>query len=375
MTRAENPSTATTHPPTDGRSPPLIFASLTRISDMAARGFSIVPQPRSHWATGDYVAAEVLSPQGAHQTVELVNGRHRQVERGDIIVGALGKRHATLEATGTWERVEDGLAVHLLTAAGLIGKCTSRSPYLSAMTDMRYVGHAVRGDIPLTMQGAASIRGIPTIPFTTPVVLIVGTSMSAGKTSAATKIIRRVRQAGLTVTGAKLTGAGRQRDILSFRDAGAHHAYSFVDVGLPSTIVTPDEYREVLPVLLATIERDHPDVAVIEIGSSPLEPYNGDIAIEAIKDQVRATVLCASDPYAVLGAVNAFGRKPTFVTGIATNTLAGVELVKRLSGVPAMNLFNPENIPKMWTLLSAALSGVLPVRTGSTSAGAPLLAW
>ena len=48
-----------------------------------------------------------------------------------------------------------------------------------------------------------------------PVVLIVGTSMSAGKTTSARAIVRLLREDGLTVIGAKLTGAGRYRDILA----------------------------------------------------------------------------------------------------------------------------------------------------------------
>ena len=67
--------------------------------------------------------------------------------------------------------------------------------------------------------------------FELPVVLLVGTSMSAGKTTSAKVIVRLLREAGLVVVGAKLTGAGRYRDILAMQDAGADYIFDFVDAG------------------------------------------------------------------------------------------------------------------------------------------------
>jgi hypothetical protein len=83
---------------------------------------------------------------------------------------------------------------------------------------------------------------------------------------------------------------------------------------------------------------DEADVVVAEVGASPLEPYNGEAAVEMIEDNVAFTVLCASDPYAVVGIEDAFGHKPDLVAGIATNTTAGVNLVEELTDCSALNL-------------------------------------
>ena len=82
------------------------------------------------------------------------------------------------------------------------------------------------------------VQDVPEREFGLPVVLLVGTSMSAGKTTSAKVIVRLLREAGLAVVGAKLTGAGRYRDILAMQDAGAEHIFDFVDAGLPSTVVS-----------------------------------------------------------------------------------------------------------------------------------------
>ena len=75
---------------------------------------------------------------------------------------------------------------------------------------------------------------------------------------------------------------------------------------------------------IASVEAD---VAVIEVGASPVEPYNSDLAIGEIADNIRATILCVADPYAVLGVTSAFKIEPDLVTGVATSTEAGTNLI------------------------------------------------
>jgi hypothetical protein len=162
-----------------------------------------------------------------------------------------------------------------------------------------------------------------------PIVLLIGSSMSAGKTSKARVVIRLLEQFGLRVVAAKLTGAGRYHDILAMRDAGADFIFDFVDAGLPSTICPPEDYRQAVIPLLGRMAELHADVAVIEAGASPLEPYNSDTAIGLIEDSVKMTILSTCDPYAALGVMTAFNVRPDLVSGVATKTDAGIGLTSR----------------------------------------------
>jgi hypothetical protein len=63
--------------------------------------------------------------------------------------------------------------------------------------------------------------------------------------------------------------------------------------------------------------------------------------IKELGDNVACTVLCASDPYAVVGVEKAFGLTPDLVTGPATQTSAAIELVWKLSGVRGINVIDP----------------------------------
>ncbi len=320
------------------------FTSLTRISDLEDKEFTVSVLPKKDWSSGDYVVAKVTSPSMVLKT-ELTNGRMVESMKGDLLIGSLGTRFATIEATGSWEAMGDDGKMHLLTGAGLFGKLTSQSVFIPKVVELEYKGHVQRGGQKLNMQDFTSI--FPFKKFTKPVIMMVGTSMSAGKTTAARIVTRLFKEAGLNVTGAKLTGAGRYRDILTVRDAGADAVFDFVDVGLPSTVCPKEVFQPALKNLLSMIEATDADVAVIEIGASPLEPYNGDVAIDQIKDNVKCTILCASDPYAVYGVMKSFELKPDVVSGIATNTLAGTCLIEKLCEVTAFNIIDPEHLPRL----------------------------
>lgn len=329
------------------------FASLTRISNLPEINWTVESLPREQWATGDYVVGEVNAHHRGLSTVELGNGRMTEVTDGDQIVGAFGQRCATLEAVGDWRAIKDDRQMEALTSAGLFGKLTSKSAFLPALLPLTYRGHVVVSGRKSMMRDFVPL--IPERAFTLPVVLIVGTSMSAGKTSSARIIVRLLKEAGLRVIGAKLTGAGRYRDILSVRDAGADWIFDFVDAGLPSTVCSEEEYRQALRHLLTRMMATKADVVVAEAGASPLEPYNGATAIDELKQNVKCTVLCASDPYGVVGVTTAFARQPDLVAGAAANTEAGIQLVEKLSGLKALDLLDKQSFPRLRDILKGTL--------------------
>lgn len=329
------------------------FASVTRISDLRERGFTCSALPRERWATGDYIRCEVVGRPGPLYQVELTSGRMCQVFDGDIVIGAFGKRAATLEGVGDWEQIGEDLRLHALTSAGLFGQATSVSPLLPELMQLAYGGHVMRDD-KVTM--ADFCTSLDPSPLRIPIVLLIGTSMSSGKTTSGRVIVHELKRQGLKVAAAKLTGAARYRDVVSLGDAGADCIFDFVDVGLPSTVCSAEEFEAALEQLLTRIATSGADVLVAEAGASPLEPYNGAVAMEMLKDDIAMLVLCASDPYAVLGVQQAFGRKPDLVCGPAANTDAAVELVGKLCGVSALNLLRRSARPELTKLLSARLA-------------------
>lgn len=330
------------------------FSTLTRISDLETHAFEVQPLLKQQWATGDYVVGTVMPPIPPRLHVELTTGRMAGLLDGDQVVGAFGVRRATLEAVGDWQSIEADGQMHDMTEAGFFGRVTSKSFLLPALPTFTYQGHVVRQGRKVCMQDFVPV--LPDRPYRCPTIMIIGTSMSAGKTTTAKIIIHQLKQLGLKVIGVKLTGAGRYRDILAMSDAGADRIFDFVDVGLPSSVIPPEDYRRSLRTLLTMIASEEPDVVVAEAGASPFEPYNGSIVLEEITPQIRCTVLCASDPYAVIGVTQSFGIQPDFISGTAASTTSGVELVEKLARVPALKLPAPESLPKLIEILTTKLA-------------------
>jgi hypothetical protein len=330
-----------------------IFSSLTRISDLESCGFEQKRLSQSEWAGGDYVLGEVTGIPSSLYHIELTTGRTVHVMPGDHVVGAFGNRAATLEWVGSWSAIHND-KMHAMTSAGLFGAFTSVSSFLPRGLSLNYLGHAIRDGRKISMSDFAITAEATT--FDTPTVLLVGTSMSAGKTTTGRVIIHELASLGLNVIGAKLTGAGRYRDVLSFGDAGASAVFDFVDAGMPSTVVMENEFRSAIRPLLHEISSGKPAFLVAEAGASPLEPYNGAAAIDELGDNIHCTVLCASDPYAVVGVQKAFGLKPDLVTGPATNTSAAIDLVAKLTGVQGVNIFDPGSLPALRDVLLRTLN-------------------
>ena len=342
--------------PVDTRPLPrgVVRSSVTRIVDLSRAEVAVAPLPHEHWATGDYVVGEVLEHAGGIYEIESTSGRMVEVIGGGLIVGAFGSRSATLEAVGDWREIGDDLLMQTLTRGGVFGRTTSATPFAKPhLVPLLYKGHVIRSGETVRMRDC--VRRAPLRPLSAPVVLVIGTSMSAGKTTTAITAIRRLRRRGLRVGGAKVTGVARYREILGLGDAGADTVVDFVDAGLPSTLCPPDEYDEALATMCSLLQAGQPDVVVIEAGASPLEPYNVDRAIAGLEDNIHCTILCASDPYAVVGVATAYGIRPDLVAGRATSTSAGIALCERLAGVECLNLLDPDTHPELDTLLGARL--------------------
>jgi hypothetical protein len=335
--------------------PHYFYTSVTRCSDLWSHAFDVSPLDRSEWATGDYVAGRVVGERNRIYDCETKTGRMAEVVRGDLLIGALGQRAATLEGVGDWRAATDDLQLDGLTSAGLLGRTTSISPLLPELMQLDYLGHVCRQGAKLTMTDF--IKPTPPQPLQIPAILVIGTSMSAGKTTAAQVLIRALNYLEVDVVAAKLSGAARYRDILKFRDAGARCVVDFVDAGLPSTVCSEARYREALELMLSQIAACNAEVLVVEAGASPLEPYNGATVVEYLRDLACFTVLCASDPYAVLGVQTAYGAglRADLVAGPAANTIAAVRLVQQLSGLKALNLLDRGTYPELIELLKSAL--------------------
>jgi hypothetical protein len=285
---------------------------------------------------GDLVVSAVTAI-GVHDHLENPFGRRARLYVGDLVVGAYGNRYATDFFEGY---LPSGTAVHLLTAGGLIGTVASAHTSRGAPTELEVVGALVdRGGAPLSLDTFARRRPDPAGPCLG-TVMVLGSSMNAGKTTTAASIIRGLTRSGLKVGAAKVTGSGSGKDHWSYVDAGAHSVIDFIDFGMSSTFGYPVErlitaMRDMRGALVA----DGAQIVVMEIADGVLQEETRALAeqLPGFADQV---VLAVGDG---LGAV------------------AGVELLARL-GVGVRVISGLVTASPLASRETAAATG-LPVRS------------
>ena len=321
---------------------------------------------------GVVVAVEVLNNKSSYNKLELSSGRMAQVKAGDIVVGALGHRHALFGYSGHLpESLMPGQNVNLLNLGGVIGICDSVNPDQGPPFECRVLGSVLHfpilgerigrpsriGKSPLEDQPSLNTRAIP-------VVALAGTCMDSGKTAAACALISRFTHQGLSVAAFKATGVALNRDVLAMEDAGATETGIFTDFGIVTT--TSKNGPALTRSLLTRLAEGRPDVIVFELGDGLLGAYGVEAILsdDEIRAALTAVVLCANDPVAAWGGVtllrDRFDIEPAAVTGRATDNRVGTDMIRDQLNVAAANALTQE------TALAEIVMERMPVaRAGS----------
>ena len=298
---------------------------------------------------GVVVVVEILNNKSGYNTLELTSGRMAKVNKGDIVVGALGHRKALFGYSGhVPEKLAAGDVIQMLNIGGVLGMCDSANPDKGKPFDCRVLGVVLTFPYLGERIGVPARAGYRKLDFGAtldsqgvPVVALAGTCMEAGKTAAACAMVSRMRHRGLVVDCFKATGVSLRRDILAMEDAGARNSMIFTDLGVITTT------RSVGPALTRTmiteIAAKKPDVIVFELGDGILGTYGVDSILECadIRQALTGVVLSANDPVAAWGGVKLlrerFSVEPCAVTGPATDNAVGVDIIREQMKVPAFN--------------------------------------
>jgi len=290
---------------------------------------------------GRILAVRILTDKSTYNTVEDVTGRMMSLRSGDVLAGTLGSRRALRGYAGDVPAsVAVGDTIEVLNLGGILGRCTSVNPDIGPPFKAEVLGAVLafpelgdRVGRPASIRDGA-VPAAATLAASTPVVYVAGTCMNAGKTVAATELVRGLSRRGLRVAAAKLTGVSLMRDTLSMLDAGAVAALTFNDAGIAST--HPGQTVGVAKGLLnrlASRQAGQPDLIVAELGDGILGEYGvQDILQDGELMSVGAAhVMAAPDPVACWGALELYrGRfhlPITVFTGPATDNQVGRDFI------------------------------------------------
>jgi hypothetical protein len=284
--------------------------------------------------SGDLVVARVYAV-AAHDHIEDPVGRAQRLYPGDLIVGAYGNRYATDFYEGYVPR---GPQTHLLTTGGLIGTVASAHDAVKEPTKLEICG-ALSGQDgrPLALADFACPAPPPVVPPLGTIV-VVGSSMNAGKTTTVVSIVRGLTQAGLVVGAGKVTGSGSGKDRWAYIDAGAALTADFLDYGMPSTFGYPrEQIAQTMAAIRHRLADEGAEVVVLEIADGLLQCETGWL-LQRLVGVADAVVFAAVDPLSACFGVEILrrhGLPVRAVSGLVTRSpLARREV---MTGLPLLS--------------------------------------
>src|SRR5215217_5808204 len=216
---------------------------------------------------GDLLLAEVQNL-GRHNRMEIRTGVSMYLFPGDYIVGAFGNRYATDQYEGYVPRrpVE---GCDLLSVGGVCGEVASQHASMVDPTRLRIVGLVSdRYGRPINQRtfGLPSHAVGERLESSAEVILVVGSSMNSGKTTAAGTLARALSRANFSVAAGKITGTAAGKDARFYEACGAKPVLDFTSAGYPSTYMLGlEELLGVYDSILGKLRAANPDYIILEI--------------------------------------------------------------------------------------------------------------
>ena len=293
---------------------------------------------------GAVLAVEVLEDKKKYNKLELPSGRLSTLKKGDVIAVSLGNRKALKGFVGNIpQSLKIGDVIHVLNLGGVAGQCSSEN--------IKEVGHALKIKVlgaimdngkNLNIKQAKLFSEKENLESKTPLIIVSGTCMHVGKTSAACEIIKHALHNKMTIFGAKLAGVAALKDTENMKDYGAKKVTSFVDAGYPSTVNGSKLPVTVTKGSIDYLSKDNPDAIVIEFGDGIYGEYG---VLNILKDaeiqkNIIAHIGCAHDPAGALQLAEIckeIGAPLDVISGPVSDNSVGINFIKKKLNIPAIN--------------------------------------
>ncbi len=294
---------------------------------------------------GDVIVVQALEEHEKYGELELIDGALSKINNSDLIIGVLGERKALAGIVGIVpSKVKNDDTLHILNIGGVIGKAVSwNKDFVKSPIPIKIIGNVIVKNKKLNVHDCIQ-KLDSTLKKTVPLIVVMGTAMNVGKTTATTNIITALtHKLKLNISAAKLTGVAAQKDIVAMKKAGAKEVVSFLDVGISSTI---NHHGLVIPAaktLLNKLSEDKPDAIIIELGDGIIGWYGVDKLLHdsEFTKAMSFKIMCAHD---LVGAKGAFDMLKElnlvidYFAGPVTNNTAGTDYLENNLKIPSGDL-------------------------------------
>lgn len=285
---------------------------------------------------GDLVVGKVVGI-GNHTHIEDPQGRRRRLYPGDLVVGAYGNRYASDYYEGY---LAPGVVTHLLAAGGVVGTVASTHARYADPTVLEVAGSlADKEGTPLSLDDFCR----PMVKATAPrlgTLVVVGSSMNAGKTTTASSIARGWMLAGLNAGAGKITGSGSGKDRWSYVDAGATQVCDFLDFGMSSTFGYPmARLHRTMTAIRDALVNDGADATVLEIADGLFQSETRAL-VASLGGFADGMILAVADPLAARAGADVLRRLDLplrAISGLITTSPLAAREAAAVTGLPVLS--------------------------------------
>jgi Domain of unknown function (DUF1611_C) P-loop domain len=313
---------------------------------------------------GDLVLARV-GRIGQHRRIELRNGRRATLFEGDEVVLCYGNRYAPDQFEAY---VPGDLGpCHMAAAGGVAGRVVAAHTRMKPPTEITPIG--LLGDRHGKVINLSRYALKPrNARVATPIFAVVGTSMNAGKTTAASFLVRGLAQAGYKVGAAKVTGTGAGGDLWHMTDAGASMVLDFTYAGHATTYLADDAaLQEVFLTLTGELDAGGAEAVVIEIADGLNQTETARLVQSPLfRERVSGIVFAAADAMGAKAGYDWLVRHQlpvVAVSGLMTASPLATRETAQTVAVPVLgldDLASPERIEQVFRPLMDRLRAARP---------------
>ena len=298
-----------------------------------------------HAMEGQAVVVKVLEEQTKYGELELTNGLMSKIKKGELIVGVLGERKALAGIVGIVPKeIKTGDVLNVLNIGGVIGKATSwNKDFVDSPIPVKILGEVIINNKSLNIHD--SIQKLDSILIkTVPLIVVMGTAMNVGKTTATVKLIQSIKnKTKLNLVAAKLSGIAAQKDILAMKKAGANQVLSFLDVGISSTINNHGLVVPAAKTIINKLTKEKPDLIVVELGDGIIGWYGVEKLLndKEFSKAMSFNIMCAHDLVGAKGSYDMLKNlnlKINFFAGPVTNNTAGTDYIENILKIPSQDI-------------------------------------
>lgn len=249
-----------------GRAKHSVAARRVPLSDM--RSLIISPTPPE---AGDLVLARVERI-GPMHSLQLTDGRRAALFVGNEIIVVYGHRCDGAHVDATVPLTLD--ACELVADAGIAGQMHSPRHGANSRTRIVPLGFITDSNgVTLNLE-RYRLPSLPRAVQSPSVIAVVGATVTSGRTSIATWLIRGLVESGLHVGAARVTGTGG--DIKLMQEAGASPVLDITDAGLASTCrAGPATIERSVRLLMSHLSAAAVDVVVVEFADDLTQRETG----------------------------------------------------------------------------------------------------